>query len=189
VNDDAGIDDVRLIAATLAGDRAAFGRLVRHHQDRLFNTLMHVTGSREDAEDVVQDTFVQAFARLERFEQRAQFYTWIYRIAFNIWATYRRRRRPQLSIDGARDGAGITLSDRTEAPPIQLERREQISLVRSALAALAEDARTILVLREIDGCCYEEIAEILSLPVGTVRSRLHRARLQLKRQLEEVLKD
>jgi RNA polymerase sigma-70 factor, ECF subfamily len=182
-------DDSRLIEATLAGDANAFGLLVRRYQDRLFNTLVHVTGSREDAEDVVQDTFVQAYTKLTHFQQRASFYTWMYRIAFNLWVSRRRRRRPQLSVDVGREVAGLDPVSALESPLRQLERQECIELIRRTLSTLDEQTRTILVLREMDGCCYDEIAAILELPVGTIRSRLHRARLQLKRHLEEVLKE
>jgi RNA polymerase sigma-70 factor (ECF subfamily) len=182
-------EDARLIDQTLAGDGAAFGQLVRRYQDRLFNTLVYVTGSRPEAEDVVQDTFVQAFTKLNSFQQRSSFYTWVYRIAFNLWASKRRRRRREMSLEFGREVAGHELADATDSPLQQLERQEQIGLIRLALETLNDEARAILTLREMDGCCYETIAEILELPVGTVRSRLHRARLQLKRQLEEVLKE
>ena len=182
-------EDARLIDQTLAGDAAAFGQLVRRYQDRLFNTLVHITGSREEAEDVVQDTFVQAYMQLSHFQQRSSFYTWIYRIAFNLSVSRRRRRRPQVSVEVGRELAGQEPVDDLDSPPQQLERQERIRLIRVALDALGEEARTILVLREMDGCCYESIAELLNVPVGTVRSRLHRARLQLKRKLEEVLEE
>jgi RNA polymerase sigma-70 factor (ECF subfamily) len=182
-------EDLRLIDLTLAGDTAAFGQLVSRHQDRLFNSLVHITGSREEAEDVVQDTLIQAFTRLGRFERRASFYTWVYRIAFNLWISRRRRRRPVLSVEVGRELAGQEPVATMDTPLQRLEREERVELIRQALSALAEESRTILVLREIDGCCYETIADMLDVPVGTVRSRLHRARLQLKRNLELVLKE
>jgi RNA polymerase sigma-70 factor, ECF subfamily len=182
-------EDIQLIDQTLSGDAAAFGQLVRRYQDRLFNTLVHITGNREEAEDVVQDTFVQAYTKLDHFQQRSSFYTWVYRIAFNLWISRRRRHRPVISVEAGRELAGQEPVDDLEPPSQQLERRERVQLIRRALDALGEEARTILVLREMDGCCYESIAELLGVPVGTVRSRLHRARLQLKRKLEEVLEE
>ncbi len=182
-------EDTQLIDQTLAGDAAAFEQLVRRHQDRLFNTLCHTIGNREEAEDVVQDTFVQAYTKLQHFQQRSSFYTWIYRIAHNLWVSRRRRRRPHMSVELGRELTGKEPTDGLESPVQQLERQERIQLIRTALAALGDEARAILVLREMDGCCYESIAELLDVPLGTVRSRLHRARLQLKRKLEEVLEE
>jgi RNA polymerase sigma-70 factor (ECF subfamily) len=181
-------EDVCLIDRTLAGDPSAFGLLVHRYQDRLFNTLVHVTGSREEAEDVAQDTFVHAYPKLNQFQRRSSFYTWVYRIAMNLSVSRRRRRRPSASIEEGRARAGDEPVDGLDSPLQQLERQERVDLIRLALDSLSEEARAILVLREMDGCCYEAIAQLLDVPVGTVRSRLHRARLQLKRQLEEVLK-
>ncbi|MHB8898897.1 MAG: RNA polymerase sigma factor [Thermoguttaceae bacterium] len=180
-------DDAQLIEETLAGKSAAFGQLVQKYQDRLFNTLVHVVGSPEDALDAVQDAFVQAFVKLESFHGRSAFYTWLYRIAFNVAVTQRRRRRPVLSVDQAREEGGEEPADSNHGPVENLEREERCRQVRQALTILSDEHRQVLVLREIDGCCYETIAEMLDLPVGTVRSRLHRARLQLRDELKEVL--
>jgi RNA polymerase sigma-70 factor (ECF subfamily) len=180
-------DDGQLIDQTLAGQSAAFGDLVRKYQDRLYNTVVHVVGNAEDARDVVQDALVQAFVKLDTFQRSSAFYTWLYRIAFNVAASHRRRRRAKLSIEQAREDAGLEPVDGGDGPGAHLERAERCRQVREAIAELSEDHRAILVLREIDGCCYETIADILDLPIGTVRSRLHRARLQLREQLKEVL--
>ena len=180
-------DDAILIEKTLAGQSAAFGELVRKYQDRLYNTVVHVVGSSEDARDVVQDAFVQAFVKLESFQHSSAFYTWLYRIAFNVAASLRRRRKPAVSLEMTRQATGQEPVDKEAGPDERLEQDERVQQVRDALATLSEDHRVVLVLREIDGCCYETIAEILDLPIGTVRSRLHRARLQLREQLKEVL--
>jgi RNA polymerase sigma-70 factor (ECF subfamily) len=180
-------DDSELIEQTLQGRPAAFGVLVRKYQDRLFNTLAHVLGDAEDAHDVAQDAFIQAFVKLETFQQSSAFYTWLYRIALNMAATLRRRRRAVLSIDQRREAAGQEPSDPGEGPTERLERQERQQQVRDAIAQLPPEFRTVIVLREIEGFCYEEMAEILDLPIGTVRSRLHRARMQLRDQLKEVL--
>ena len=99
-------DDAELISEALAGHRAAFGELVRKYQGRLFNTLLHVVGSREEAEDVCQEAFVQAFVKLESFGGRSAFYTWLYRIAFNLSVSRRRRRRAEVSMDQHRERTG-----------------------------------------------------------------------------------
>jgi RNA polymerase sigma-70 factor (ECF subfamily) len=180
-------DDAQLIDQSLAGHSAAFGQLVLKYQDRLYNTVVHVTGNAEDAKDVVQEAFVQAFLKLATFQRASAFYTWLYRIAFNVAATQRRRRRPTVSIERQHLNNGSEPADGGEDPRESAERGERCRQVRQAIGRLGEEHRAVLVLREIDGCCYETIADILDLPVGTVRSRLHRARLQLRGQLKEVL--
>jgi len=181
-------EDAELIDATLSGDSDAFGGLVLKYQDRLFNTFVHVTGSSEDAQDVVQEAFVRAFVKLDTFQRASGFYTWLYRIAFNASSNIRRRRRPTESVERRVEASGQEPVDSGEGPQAKLQRLENQSFVQEAIARLDREHRVVLVLREIDGCGYEEIAEILGLPVGTVRSRLHRARIQLKRSLKERLK-
>jgi len=182
-------DDAQLIVQALAGQTAAFGQLVQKYQDRLHNTVVHVVGNAEDAKDVVQEAFVQAFLKLESFQGISAFYTWLYRIAFNVAATYHRRRGAMRSAEQIALAGGHLRNSvsATDGPSERLESEERCRQVRYAISQLAEEYRVVLVLREMDGCCYETIAEILDLPVGTVRSRLHRARMQLREQLKEVL--
>ncbi|MCR4414370.1 MAG: sigma-70 family RNA polymerase sigma factor [Thermoguttaceae bacterium] len=180
-------DDAQLIEQTLAGQSAAFGLLVEKYQDRLYNTMVHVVGSRDDARDVVQDAFVQAFLKLETFHQNCAFYTWLYRIAFNVAASLCRRKRPSVSVEEARESIGREPIDGGAGPSEHMELEERRRQIQEAIAALGDEYRTVLVLREMDGYCYEEIAEMLDLPLGTVRSRLHRARLQLRDMLKDVL--
>ncbi|MDX1945898.1 MAG: sigma-70 family RNA polymerase sigma factor [Pirellulaceae bacterium] len=180
-------DDPQLIEATLRGDSAAYSTLVRKYQDRLLTALVHVGGSREEAEDVAQEAFVQAYLKLATFAGGSSFYTWLYRIAFNAAISRRRKRRGEASLDQSREASGSEPADDSESADERLLRRERAVQVRQALSQLAEEFRSVLVLREVEGCDYDTIAEILDLPVGTVRSRLHRARLQLKEQLLEVL--
>lgn len=182
-------DDAQLIDEALAGRSVAFGQLVTKYQDRLYNALVHVVGSVEEAQDVVQDAFVQAFLKLDSFHRSAAFYTWLYRIAFNLAISRFRKMRPTVSVERARELAGQEIAGRDPPPTERLERQEQAAQVRSALAALDENHRAVLVLREIDGCCYESIAEILELPIGTVRSRLHRARMELRELLKGVVQE
>jgi RNA polymerase sigma-70 factor, ECF subfamily len=180
-------DDDQLIDLALDGQTEAFGQLVLKYQDRLYNTVFHVVGHAEDARDVVQEALVQAFLKLDSFQRHSAFYTWLYRIAFNVAITQRRRRRPTVSMDHLRETSPIEPVDCEDDPAEALDRKERCRQVRAAIARLAEEHRAVVVLREIDGCCYETISEILDLPVGTVRSRLHRARLQLREELKEVL--
>jgi RNA polymerase sigma-70 factor (ECF subfamily) len=173
-------DDASLIAATLAGDTAAFGRLVGLYQDRLYNSLLRVLGSAEDAADIVQDAFVQAFTKLDTFRGSSAFYTWLYRIAFNLAMSHARREHKTASLDGMKALVGEEPMDGQPTAESGVLEQERAEMVHAALAELTMDYRQILVLREIDGCRYDEIAEILDLPVGTVRSRLFRARLHMR---------
>ena len=189
MKDDAQTIDKQLIDRALGGEQAAFGQLVTKYQDRLYNTLVHVVGSTDTAYDVVQDAFVQAYVKLETFQRASAFYTWLYRIAFNLAMTRRRREKPTVSVEHAREVSGHEPLDHGDPPEARMEQAERAGQVQAALAALSEEHRTILVLREVDGCAYEQIAEILNLPIGTIRSRLYRARLQLRDQLQGVLQE
>lgn len=180
-------DDDRLIDLTIAGDSAAFGQIVLKYQDRLCNTLVHVVGCAEEAQDVAQEAFVLAYQKLKSFKRKSGLYTWLYRIAMNTWISRNRRMRPRISVDAVRESSGSDPEDPTETPQEGIEREEQIEQIRAAIAELNDEHREVLVLRDIDGCCYDEIAIMLDIPVGTVRSRLHRARMDLKTKLGGVL--
>ena len=181
------IDDAQLIDESLSGNSEAFGQLVTKHQDRLYNTLVYVTGSAEDARDVVQDAFVQAFVKLSSFQRSSAFYTWLYRIAMNLAISQRRRRRPTVSVDELKTRIGSELVDEGDAPGDRLESEETSQQVHAALDLLNEDHRSILVLRDMEGHNYDTIAEMLEIPIGTVRSRIHRARMQLREELKRIL--
>jgi RNA polymerase sigma-70 factor (ECF subfamily) len=182
-------DEAELIRSTLAGQTAAFGQLVLKYQDRLYNTLYRLLGSAEDARDVVQDAFVQAFLKLESFRGTAAFYTWLYRIAFNLAMSHRRRGKPTVSLDFSRSEHGMEPIDGQPTPDAHVARQDRAGLVHAALAELAAEFRQVIVLREMEGCRYEEIAEILELPVGTVRSRIFRARMQLRDRLAPMMQE
>lgn len=173
-------DDASLIAATLAGDTAAFGRLVQLYQDRLYNSLLRVLGSADDAADIVQDAFVQAYVKLDSFRGGSAFYTWLYRIAFNLAMSHLRRGHKEASLDQMKSLLGSEPADGQPTADAGVLQQERADLVHAALAELSIEHRQILVLREIEGCRYDEIAEVLELPVGTVRSRLFRARLEMR---------
>jgi RNA polymerase sigma-70 factor (ECF subfamily) len=176
-------DDASLIAATLAGDSAAFGRLVQQYQDRLYNSLLRVLGSADDAADIAQDAFVQAYVKLSSFRGGSQFYTWLYRIAFNLAMSHMRRGHKKSSLDEMKSLAGAEPVDGQPTADSGLIEQERAELVHASLAELSFEHRQIIVLREIDGASYEEIAEILELPGCTVRSRLFRARWELRELL------
>ena len=180
-------DDRRLIAASLRGDTAAFGELVRRYQDRLYNTVYRLLDNAEDAQDVVQDVFLSAYQSLHGFKGDSQLFTWLYRIAVNTAISHKRKRRQGLSLDVGRNGAGgVEPPDTSDAsrPGHALEQQEEERRVQNALNRLSPEHRAVLVLKEIEGQKYEVIAEVLGVPIGTVRSRLHRARGELRELLE-----
>ena len=185
-------DDNSLILACRAGRTEAFGVLVQRYQDRLYPTMLRLTGSPEDALDLLQDAFLRAFEKLDRFHGESSFYTWVYRIAVNLALSGRRRRRvtARLGIGGGRGEPLDPQDDSTLSDPtLPLERAERDDLIQTALNALADDHRAVVVMKEFDGLRYEEIAAILNVPVGTVRSRLHRARLDLRERLQGVVSE
>jgi RNA polymerase sigma-70 factor, ECF subfamily len=178
----ASVEDQNLIQRTLAGDSNSFGLLVQKYQHRLFNGLVHVVRKLPEAEDITQETFILAFTKLSSFQGNSAFYTWLYRIGYNLAITRIRRHKPAVSLDSQRE-AGIDFAGDGDAPGDRIEQIEQAKLVRTALDQLSEEHRTILILREMEEMDYEALSEILDLPIGTVRSRLHRAREQLREKM------
>jgi RNA polymerase sigma-70 factor, ECF subfamily len=178
--------EARLIRAATAGDAESFGRLVLLYQDRLVNSLFHLVGNQAEAEDIAQEAFVLAFLKLSSFRGQSQFYTWLFRIARNLSVSRFRRARKTASLDAVDAGGSMLLLSDEAAPDQRLLDGETVARVQVALARLSEEHRAILILREMDELDYDAIAAALELPVGTVRSRLHRARLQLKAELEAL---
>jgi RNA polymerase sigma-70 factor (ECF subfamily) len=187
---EAGVgDEPQLIDRALQGDRAAFTQLVEINQDRLFASMLQVTGSPDEAEEVVQEAFIRAFIKLDTFQRNSQFFTWLYRIAFNSALTRRRRRRAKVSLDHARENNGLEVVDDGERADEPMLRQERVNMVRHAMTQLTDEHRSILVLREMEENSYEDIADILDISIGTVRSRLSRARRQLKLTLEAIQRE
>ena len=183
--------DQTLIDHCLAGRREAFGLLVERYQNRLFHSLLHLLGSTEDAQDVAQEAFVNAFEKLGSFRGQSQFYSWLFRIAYNTAVSSKRKsRRMSVSIEARRDASGLEPSDGNPAsePSYAMDVSDRQRLVQQALSELGEEFRTALVLKEMDGMSYEEIADIVKVPLGTVRSRIHRARLELREKLSVLLR-
>lgn len=178
-------DEDALIESALAGNSSSFEILVTRYQDRLYTAMISVVGSTDEAEDVVQESFIQAYLKLDTFQRNSRFFTWLYRIAFNYALARRRRNRGHLSLDEGREIAGSEPASKIERPDSRMSRDEDVRLVHEALAELSEDHRSILVLREMEDMAYEEIADVLHISIGTVRSRLNRARFALKQQLEK----
>jgi len=184
--------DQELIADCLAGQTHAFGDLVVRYQNRLYNTLATVLGSADEAHDVSQEAFVNAFQKLHTFRGRSAFYSWLFRIALNSAVSQKRKlNRVAVSIDAVREQSGVEPPDRhpESRPEHALETSERQVAVRAALAELAEEFRTALVLKEMEELSYEEISEIVGCPIGTVRSRIHRARAELRAKLQDLLRE
>ncbi|MEN0111946.1 MAG: sigma-70 family RNA polymerase sigma factor, partial [Planctomycetota bacterium] len=182
-------EDDRLIERALSGDGDAFGGLVGRYQDRLRASLTRLCGSAEEAEDAAQEAFVQAYLKLSSFQRTARFYTWLYRIAFNQAISKNRKWRPRVSLAVVQEAGGVEPESDAESPAEPTLRGERAAILGEAIAELADDHRQVLVLREFEEMDYQQIAEVIDAPVGTVRSRLFRARVQLKQRLEGRLGD
>lgn len=182
-------DDDRLIAECLQGRTSAFGELVRRYQDRLYNTVYRlVDNNAEDAQDVLQEAFLNAYQSLGAFKGDSLFFTWLYRIAVNTAMTLKRKHRVALRIEVGREegnGCAEPLDPSEFSQPGQaLEKAEQERRIQDALNRMSPEHRAVLVLKDMEGHKYEAIAEVLQVPIGTIRSRLHRARLELRQILE-----
>ncbi len=178
--------DQQLIRECLAGRTEAFGELVERYQDRLYGTLVALVGSPHDAHDVAQEAFVLAYRRLGSFRQDSAFYSWLFRIAYNAAISHHRRRpSKERPLQTGRDAYGEEPTDESPEtdPSHALHTKERRALLQQALSELGEEYRTAIVLREMDGLSYEAIAQIMDCPVGTVRSRIHRARQDLRDKL------
>ena len=174
-------------------DTAAFDRLYRDHVDRIFRFAQRLCGQVDDAKDLVQDTFLNAYRGLKHFRGDAQPSTWLYTIATNLARDRHRRqlRRPQVSLDAANESSETTLRERLEStapsPPETLQAEERAAAVRAAVSELPEDLRTALILVEYEDRSQAEIAAVLECSVKAVEMRLYRARQQLRERLAPLL--
>jgi RNA polymerase sigma-70 factor (ECF subfamily) len=181
-------DDVALVDSAKQGDMAAFEQLVNRHTAMIFRVVMHITNSREDAEDIVQDAFLKAFQHLQHLEERSRFSTWLTRIAVNEALTKLRssRRASIISMDDE-IGENSPFVDRIAEwgpNPEQLYNSTQLKeILQQALAALPHAHRVVFLLRDVEGLSIAETAETLGLTFSNVRTRLHRARLELRQHL------
>lgn len=182
----AGLAEERAwLAAAQAGDAGAYGRLVQRYQAKVYALAFRILRHRDDAWDVVQEAFVKAFRSLHRFHAQCSFYTWLYRIAYNlsIDALRARRRRalPGLSEGAALDEvAGEGLASTPPTPDEALAQQDLRAVIGRAIDALSEKHRAIIVLREVEGLSYEELSVALNISKGTVMSRLFHARKKLQ---------
>jgi RNA polymerase sigma-70 factor (ECF subfamily) len=179
--------DHLLIEECLGGRLDAFGELVLPYQDRIYNTIYRMTGSAEDSAELLQDAMIRAYRGLHSYQGDSSFYTWLYRIAMNVVFSDRRKRRLRLVPTESLGEIDRILPPDRQSPSRGMELDEQRTLIQQALAEVPEPYRAVLVLKDIEGLKYEEIGEILDIPVGTVRSRLHRARSDMRDRLRPLL--
>jgi len=185
--------DELLVARAQRGDTAAFGQLVVRYQDALFNGICRMVSRREDAEDLTQESFLKAYRGIGSFEGRSSLYTWLYAIALHVVISYRRkvgsrRNLNPVSFHQAADknGRSFDVMDDAQRPDAVAEQHEHRERIDQAIAQLEDDYRAVVVMRDIEGFDYQTIARLLGCPQGTVKSRLHRARLALREQLKDL---
>jgi RNA polymerase sigma-70 factor, ECF subfamily len=178
-------DAPRFLDRLRAGDAPAFEELVMTYQHRVFGVALRMLGNRGEAEEVAQEAFVRAHRALGDFRGDAKLSTWLYAITSRLCLNRLASGERRLTRQG--EDALLRLSDAGPRPDAALERRELETALGRAIAELPEDRRIVVVLRDLEGLSYEEIAQVLELELGTVRSRLHRARADLKEKLERFL--
>ena len=194
VSSQAGTDEAILVAQSRTGDDRAFAELVRRYEGKIFRLAQHVTQNREDAEDVLQETFMKAYEHLDQFQGNSKFYTWIVRIAVNQALMKLRRRKTDKSvsldetIDTGEDTIVREIAAWDEGPEQRLSREELGGILDSAIQSLDTPYRSVFTLRDIDELSTEETADALGLSIPAVKSRLLRARLQLREKLTRYFK-
>ena len=178
------LEEQELIEKSQMGDVEAFGMLVSLYEKKIYNLSLRISGNSEDAFDISQETFIKIFKNIEKFKGESSFSTWIYRIATNTAYDYLKyEAKPKRSLDD--DENPIEIIDKTISPEQATETDEEMKTIGKAINKLSLEFRQVLVLRDIEGYSYEEIADILKLELGTVKSRISRARKNLKKILNE----
>lgn len=190
-------EDAPLVAAAQAGDLDAFDSLVRRHQDRVYNHAWRLLGDHDEASDLVQEVFIRVFRKLHLYRGDAAFSTWIFRVTSNLaknrWKQMERQGRNRtISLDEPRgqgddDDRPLEQPDTAPSPRQEAEGREMLSHLEQEMLALGFEHRQILTLRFVDNLSYEEIADVLEANLGTVKSRICRARQELRRRMEQYV--
>jgi RNA polymerase sigma-70 factor (ECF subfamily) len=189
---------MRLMRQAQQGDRLSFGQIVTLYQDRLYNATLRLVGDVEEARELTQEAFTRALVKLDEFRGDSQPYTWLFRIAANLSISRLRKvqRHRIFSIDGHAGGNGDAVdpirdrvAGKTALPLEAMEKRERDEQVLAALGRLDTEYRAVLVMRDIEGFDYQQMASVLELPLGTLKSRLFRARLALRDELKAYLEE
>ena len=176
-----------LIERCLAGDQQAWESIVQQHRRRVFNVAYKFVGKHDEAEDLTQDIFLKLFKSLDTFDRRANFQTWLISVSRNLCIDhYRRVRKERETVDRDVDAGELTPASGDLGPYVLLERSDRRELLRRGLDGLAPTLRSAVMLRDIHELSYQEIADRLGVPEGTVKSRINRGRLELARQIRKV---
>src|SRR5215468_5974512 len=176
-----------LIQRCLQGDQHAWDLIVRQYWRKVFNVAYKFVGKHDEAEDLTQDIFLKIFRSLDTFDRRANFQTWLISVSRNLCIDhYRSVRKERETIDRQVDASDLTPAAPDAGPIAALEQRDRVTLLRQALARLPETLRTAVVLRDLQELSYQEIADRLHLPEGTVKSRINRGRTELARQVRKL---
>lgn len=192
-----GIDDAFLVERCRRGDRTAMGGLIAKYQHRIYNVIIKICGNADDAAELTQDTFVKIIENIDKFESKSSFYTWAFRIAVNLTLNYCQRniRGGTASLDAEQQDADakgtlrdVLADESSPDPAFVAANKELCKLVMKALGKLADEQRAVVVLRDIEGMDYAQIANVLDIELGTVRSRLSRGRSSLRRIMEDFCK-
>ncbi|MBI3400242.1 MAG: sigma-70 family RNA polymerase sigma factor [Acidobacteria bacterium] len=179
-----------LIRRCLSGDQAAWDQIVKTYWRKVFNVAYKFVGKHDEAEDLTQDIFLKIFKSLNTFDRRANFQTWLISISRNLCIDhYRSVRKERETIDRDVDANELTPASKEPGPVAALEQRDRVALLRQALSALPETLRTAVLMRDIQELSYQEIADALRLPEGTVKSRINRGRTELARQIRRLRGD
>jgi RNA polymerase sigma-70 factor, ECF subfamily len=179
-----------LIQRCLNGDQAAWEIIVQHYWRKVFNVAYKFVGKHDQAEDLTQDIFLKIFKSLDTFDRRANFQTWLISISRNLCIDhYRSVRKERETIDREVDANELTPASHDPGPVARLEQRDRVTLLRQALSELPETLRTAVLMRDIQELSYQEIADRLRLPEGTVKSRINRGRTELARQIRKLRGD
>jgi len=181
------LPDRELVVRCQRNESRAFDELVARHQDRVYTAVTRFCGNAEDAADIVQRAFINAFRKIQEFKGDSSFSTWIYRIAFNQAISFRRENKRNAVSIYSKDDDKVAEPAVESNPTEKLEGEEKQKKVQQALEQLEEGDRQIILLKDLQGHSYDEIAAIMQIPKGTVRSRLHRARLELKSKLKSYI--
>ncbi len=187
-------DESLLVSEAKAGNYAAFEELVNRYEKKIYRLGMNITGNAEDAEDVLQEAFLKAFAHLPEFREDSRFYTWIVRIAVNeaLMKLRKRRTSREVPMDDSQDENGEVVvrefADWKPNPEQEYARAELERILQGAVRALPPGFRTVFYLRDVEGLSTEETAQLLDLSVGAVKARLFRARLRLREELSKIFK-
>ena len=175
-----------LIQRCQQGDRTAYEHIFLQYKDMVYNVAYGMLSDVEDAEDMTQEVFLHIFEKIKQFRFKSSFSTWLYRIVVNMCLNERRKRKKRGSNADELKERYEQMRPSVDTPENELLKKEQLSQAQQALSTLKDAHRTILVLREIEGLSYDEIAEVLKCSIGRVKSRLHEARMEMKRRLKRL---